>query len=140
MPQIHYGILTRDIAVTIDWCWDGWNEQQKDNAINIIAEKGVESYWRIVNHTPFMGLHHLRSKNQGNNALSAALIASLVVGDSVPENKVWIRYSHSFIFMACNMRHWLGWSGAWNQACQDIGLYQCRTYILSLLHFTILVA
>ncbi len=23
MPQIHYGILTRNIAVAIDWCWDG---------------------------------------------------------------------------------------------------------------------
>ncbi len=90
MPQIHYGILTRNIAVAIDWCWDGWNERQRKKAIEIIAEKGVESYWRLVNHTPFMAYHHLRSKNQGNNALSAAIMASLVVGDNIPENKVWL--------------------------------------------------
>jgi len=90
MPQIHYGMLTRNIAVTIDWCWDGWNGQQRKKSIEIIAEKGVESYWRLVNHTPFMGYHHLRSKNQGNNALSAAIMASLVVGEDIPENKIWL--------------------------------------------------
>jgi len=109
MPQIRYGMITRDVAVTIDWCWDGWNQQQRSRAIEIISEKGVESYWRIVNHTPFMGLHHLRSKNQGNNALAAALIASLVVGDSLPENKVWMdTLIHSFSWIVA---HDIGWAG-----------------------------
>src|ERR1043165_3697796 len=31
----------------------------------------------------------MRSGNQGNNALAAALIGSLFVGDSVPDNKIW---------------------------------------------------
>ena len=138
MPQIHYGIITHDIAVTIDWCWDGWDKQQKDNAINIIAEKGVESYWRIVNHTPFMGLHHLRSKNQGNNALSAALMASIVVGDSIPENKVWMdTLIHSFSWIVTCDIGWAGQglesglSGYWSVSMQNlytaaVALYNSR--------------
>ncbi len=109
MPQIRYGMVTRDVAVAIDWCWNGWDQQQKSRAIEIIAEKGVESYWRLVNHTPFMGFHHLRSKNQGNNALAAALIASLTVGDNLPENKVWMdTLIHSFSWIVA---HDIGWAG-----------------------------
>jgi len=89
VPQIPFGIYTRNAAFAADFCWDGWNGAQRERIVRILAQKSVETYWRLVSLTPFMGLHHLRSKNQGSNVLSAALIASLAVGDSVPENALW---------------------------------------------------
>lgn len=109
MPQIHYGQYARNAAFCVDFCWSGWNKSQQRKAVDIVAEKAVESYWRLVSIAPFMGLHHLRSKNQGNNALSAALIASLAVGDSVPENKVWF---DSLLTTYCwIIAHDIGWAG-----------------------------
>jgi len=127
MPQIHYGQITRTAAFCVDFCWDGWNEAQQRRAVEIVAEKGVESYWRLVSLAPFMALHHLRAKNQGNNALSAALIASLVVGESVPENRVWLDsllQTYSWV-----IAHDIGWAGTnlesgidgyWNVSMQNL--------------------
>jgi len=90
VPQIPFGMYTRNVAFALDFCWAGWSPTQRRHAVEILAEKGVEHYWRLVSLSPFMGLHHLRSKNQGSNVLSAAVIASLAVGDDVPENRVWL--------------------------------------------------
>ncbi|MEE8450528.1 MAG: hypothetical protein V3R99_01400 [Thermoguttaceae bacterium] len=90
VPQIPFGMYTRNVAFAVDFCWDGWSPTQRRDAVEILAEKGVEHYWRLVSLSPFMGLHHLRSKNQGSNVLSAAVIASLAVGDDVPENRTWL--------------------------------------------------
>lgn len=109
MPQIHYGFLTRNAAFALDWCWDGWDEMQREKAVGILARRGVECYWRLVSLTPFMGLHHLRCKNQGNNALGGAIIGSLAVGDSVPENKVWLdSLLHTYAWIVA---HDIGWAG-----------------------------
>lgn len=89
VPQIPFGMYTRNAAFAADFCWDGWSESRRERVLRILAHRSVETYWRLVSLSPFMGLHHLRSKNQGSNVLSAALIASLVVGDSVPENALW---------------------------------------------------
>lgn len=109
MPQIHYGQYVRTAAFCLDFCWDGWNASQRDRAVRIVAEKGVESYWRIVSLPPFMALHHLRAKNQGNNALAAALIAATAVGDSVPDNRIWF---DSLLQTYCwIVAHDIGWAG-----------------------------
>lgn len=127
MPQIHYGQITRTAAFCLDFCWDGWNADRRKRAAQIVAEKGVESYWRIVSLQPFMALHHLRAKNQGNNALSAALIASIAVGDSVPENRLWF---DSLLQTYCwIITHDIGWAGTnlesgldgyWNVSMQNL--------------------
>ena len=89
VPQIPFGIYTRNAAFAVDFCWDGWDASQRERAVRILAHKSVEPYWRLVSLSPFMGLHHLRSKNQGSNVLGAAIIASLAVGESLSENAVW---------------------------------------------------
>jgi len=109
MPQIHYGQYVRTAAFCLDFSWDGWSAAQRDRAARIVAEKGVESYWRIVSLPPFMALHHLRAKNQGNNALAAAMIASTAVGDSVPDNRIWF---DSLLQTYCwIIAHDIGWAG-----------------------------
>lgn len=109
MPQIHYGQFVRTAAFCLDFCWDGWNAAQRDRAVRIVAEKGVEHYWRIVSLPPFMALHHLRAKNQGNNALAAALIAAVAVGNSVPDNQIWC---DSLLQTYCwIIAHDIGWAG-----------------------------
>lgn len=109
MPQIHYGIMSRNMVLVADCVWDTLSESQRQSARQTIADKVVEPYYRIVLHAPGMGLNHLRSKNQGNNALGAAVIGSLFVGDAVPDNKIWL---NSLI----QTWHWIithdiGWMG-----------------------------
>ncbi|MGH7173326.1 MAG: hypothetical protein ACRELG_23840, partial [Gemmataceae bacterium] len=89
LPQIHYGTISRNLCLVADCIWDVLTPEQRQKARAVIAEKCVEPYYRLVLHTPGIGLYHLRSWNQGNNALSAALIGSLFVGDAVPENRIW---------------------------------------------------
>jgi len=109
MPQIHYGIISRNLCLIADCVWDTLTPQKRQQAREVIAAKCVEPYYRIVLHTPGMGLYHLRSRNQGNNALAAALIGSVFVGDTVPENRIW---SSSLL----QTYHWIithdiGWMG-----------------------------
>lgn len=127
MPQIHYGQYVRTAAFCLDFSWDGWNAAQRDRAARIVAEKGVESYWRIVSLPPFMALHHLRAKNQGNNALAAALIASVAVGDSVPDNRIWFDsllqtycwiIAHDIGWAATNLES--GLDGYWTVSIQNL--------------------
>ena len=109
MPQIHYGMLARTAAFCVDFCWNGWDAARQQRAAQILAERVVEPYWRIVSLPPFMAFHHLRSKNQGNNALGAAVVGSIVLGDSVPENKLWfgsLLQTYSWI-----IAHDIGWAG-----------------------------
>jgi hypothetical protein len=109
VPQIPFGMYTRNVAFALDFCWDGWDERQRQTAAEILAEKGVEHYWRLVSLSPFMGLHHLRSKNQGSNVLSAALIASVAVGDTVPENRIWFdSLLQTYVWI---IAHDIGWAG-----------------------------
>jgi len=62
-----------------------------------------------VLHTPGMGLYHLRSLNQGNNALAAALIGSLFAGDAVPDNRIWFNSLLQTFHWA--ITHDIGWMG-----------------------------
>ncbi len=56
-----------------------------------------------------MGLHHLRSKNQGNNVLAGAMIACLALGDDYPKADVWLRsYVQTFHWI---VTHDIGWAG-----------------------------
>jgi hypothetical protein len=109
MPQIQFGMYARSAAFAVDFCWEGWNESQRRRAVGLLADHCVEPYWRLVSLAPFMAFHHLRTKNQGNNALSAALIASLALGDDRPENHVWqesLIQTYSWI-----IAHDIGWAG-----------------------------
>ncbi len=109
MPQIHFGMYARSVAFTVDFCWDGWNSSQRRRAIELLADRCVEPYWRLVSLSPFMAFHHLRTKNQGNNALAGALIASLALGDNRAENRVWgesLIQTYSWI-----IAHDIGWAG-----------------------------
>jgi hypothetical protein len=90
MPQIHFGMISRNLCLIADSVWDTLTPPQRRQARAAIAEKCVKPYYRLVLHTPGMGLYHLRSWNQGNNALAAALIGSLFVGDAVPDNRTWL--------------------------------------------------
>lgn len=89
LPQIHYGTFSRNLCLIADCVWDALTPDQRRQARLTIADKCVEPYYRLVLHTPGIGLYHLRSWNQGNNALSAALVGSLFVGDAVPANQMW---------------------------------------------------
>lgn len=109
VPQIPFGMYTRNVAFAVDFCWEAWDPQQQRAAVEILAEKGVEHYWRLVSLSPFMGLHHLRSKNQGSNVLSAAVVASIAVGDSVPENRVW--FDSLLQIYVWIIAHDIGWAG-----------------------------
>ncbi|MGA2064291.1 MAG: hypothetical protein ABSG86_04960 [Thermoguttaceae bacterium] len=109
MPQIHYGMFARSAAFAVDFCWEGWSPAQRRRAAEVLAERCVEPYWRLVSLSPFMALHHLRAKNQGNNALGAALVASVALGDSHPDNRVWLAsllQTYSWI-----VAHDIGWAG-----------------------------
>lgn len=59
MPQIHYGMFTRSAAFAVDFCWEAWSPAQRRRATQILAERRVEPYWRLVSLSPFMALHHL---------------------------------------------------------------------------------
>lgn len=109
MPQIHAGMFARNASFTVDFIWQALTEAQRQRARDIIAEKVVEPYFRLVLHTPAMGLHHLRSKNQGNNVFAGAMIGCLVLGDQYPDSRRWLS---SFL----QTYHWLithdiGWAG-----------------------------
>ncbi|MHB1033095.1 MAG: hypothetical protein ACYC35_02365 [Pirellulales bacterium] len=109
LPQIHYGMYARSAAFAVDFCWEAWNADQRRRAVEVLAERCVEPYWRLVSLSPFMGLHHLRAKNQGNNALGAAVVASLALGDSHPDNAAWqasLLQTYSWI-----VAHDIGWAG-----------------------------
>jgi hypothetical protein len=109
MPQIHYGMYARSAAFAVDFCWDAWSPSQRNRAVQVLADRCVEPYWRLVSLQPFMALHHLRAKNQGNNALGAAVVASLALGNSHPDNRVWLSsllQTYSWI-----VAHDIGWAG-----------------------------
>lgn len=109
MPQIHSGMYFRNAAFTLDFIWDALTDAQRKAARDIIAEKAVEPYYRIVLFAPAMGLHHLRSKNQGNNVLAGALIACLALGEDYPNAKRWRRsYIQTFHWI---VTHDIGWAG-----------------------------
>ncbi|MGB2824373.1 MAG: hypothetical protein WBF17_25585, partial [Phycisphaerae bacterium] len=109
MPQIHSGMYFRNAAFTLDFIWDALTDAQRTAARDIIAEKAVEPYYRIVLFSPAMGLHHLRSKNQGNNVLAGALIACLALGEDYPDAKRWRRsYIQTFHWI---VTHDIGWAG-----------------------------
>jgi hypothetical protein len=109
MPQIHFGTVSRNLCLVADCTWDALTPTQRQYVRQTIAAKCVEPYFRIVLHTPGMGLYHLRSRNQGNNALSAALIGSLLVGDAVPENRIWSGSLLQTFHWA--ITHDIGWMG-----------------------------
>ena len=109
MPQIHFGIQSRNLVLVADCVWDTLTPAQRQHAREAIAEQCVEPYYRIVLHTPGMGLFHLRSRNQGNNALAAALCGSLFVGDAVPDNAIWFRSLLQTYHWA--ITHDIGWMG-----------------------------
>lgn len=109
MPQIHAGMHFRNAAFTLDFIWDALTDEQRRAARDIIARKAVEPYYRIVLFAPAMGLHHLRSKNQGNNVLAGAAIACLALGEDYPDARRW---RQSYI----QTLHWIithdiGWAG-----------------------------
>jgi len=127
MPQIHFGIVSRNLVLIADCIWGILTPQQRQYARKVIAEKCVEPYFRIVLHTPGMGLYHLRSRNQGNNALSAALIGSLFVGDAVVDNAIWFRsllqtyhwaITHDIGWMGQNLESGIG--GYWSVSMQNL--------------------
>ena len=64
MPQIHYGMFTRSAAFAVDFCWEAWSPAQRRRATQILAERCVEPYWRLVSLSPFMALHHLRARTR----------------------------------------------------------------------------
>lgn len=109
LPQIHFGTVSRNVVLIADCIWDALTPQQRQQARAIIAHKCVEPYYRLVLHTPGMGLYHLRSRNQGNNALSAALVGSLFVGDAVPDNAIWFNSLLQTFHWA--IAHDIGWMG-----------------------------
>ncbi len=109
MPQIHAGMYARNSAFTADFIWSALNDHQRTRVRDILAEKIVEPYFRLVLHTPAMGLHHLRSKNQGNNVFSGALIASLVLGQEYPDFQRWFSsYLQTYHWL---LTHDIGWAG-----------------------------
>ena len=119
MPQIHYGTICRNLCLIVDCVWDTLTPKQRQEAREIVATKCVEPYFRIVLQTPGIGLYHLRSRNQGNNALSAAVIGSVLVGDAVPDNRIWFA-------SLLQTYHWIltddvGWMG--QNLESDIGGY-----------------
>lgn len=127
MPQIHFGILSRGLVLVADCVWDTLTPAQRQGAREAIAEKCVEPYFRIVLHTPGMGLFHLRSRNQGNNALAAAVIGSVFVGDAVPDNRIWFNsllqtfhwaITHDIGWMGQNLESGLG--GYWSVSMQNL--------------------
>ncbi len=109
MPQIHYGIVSRNLCLIADCVWDTLTPDQRQEAREVIAAKCVEPYFRLVLHTPGMGLYHLRSRNQGNNALAAALIGSVFVGDAVADNATW--FSSLLQTYHWIITHDIGWMG-----------------------------
>lgn len=127
MPQIHYGIVSRNLCLIADCVWGTLTPQQRQEARETIARKCVEPYFRIVLHTPGMALYHLRSRNQGNNALAAALIGSLFVGDAVPDNEIWFNslmqtyhwiITHDIGWMGQNLES--GMPGYWSVSMQNL--------------------
>jgi hypothetical protein len=109
MPQIHFGMYARSVAFAVDFCWEGWNPSERRRGTELLADRCVEPYWRLISVAPFMAFHHLRTKNQGNNALAGALLASLALGDDRPENRVWresLVQTYSWI-----VAHDIGWAG-----------------------------
>ena len=109
MPQIHFGTVSRNLVLVADCVWETLTPDQQQAARQAIADKCVEPYFRIVLHTPGMGLYHLRSRNQGNNALAAALIGSLFVGDALPDNQHWFRSLLQTFHWT--VTHDIGWMG-----------------------------
>lgn len=109
MPQIHYGMYARSAAFCVDFCWNGWDKARQERAATILAERVVEPYWRLVSLPPFMAFHHLRSRNQGNNALGGALVGALVLGDSVPDARLW--FGSLFQTYSWIIAHDIGWAG-----------------------------
>jgi len=127
MPQIHFGIMSRGLVLVADCVWDTLTPAQRQHAREVIADKCVEPYFRIVLHTPGIGLFHLRSRNQGNNALAAAVIGSLFVGDAVPDNRIWFNsllqtfhwaITHDIGWMGQNLDS--GLSGYWSVSMQNL--------------------
>ncbi|HUT34425.1 MAG TPA: hypothetical protein VNE39_13145 [Planctomycetota bacterium] len=127
MPQIHFGILSRALVLVADCVWDTLTPQQRQHAREVIADKCVEPYFRIVLQTPGMGLFHLRSRNQGSNALAAAVVGSVFVGDAVPDNRVWFNsllqtfhwaITHDIGWMGQNLESGLG--GYWSVSMQNL--------------------
>ncbi|MGD0089786.1 MAG: hypothetical protein ABSE73_07685 [Planctomycetota bacterium] len=109
MPQIHYGMYARSAAFCVDFCWSGWDKERQKRAAQVLAERVVEPYWRLVSLPPFMAFHHLRSRNQGSNALGGALVGAIVLGDSVPENKLW--FGSLLQTLSWIIAHDIGWAG-----------------------------
>jgi hypothetical protein len=127
MPQIHYGIVSRNLCLIVDCIWDTLTPEERREAREIIAAKCVEPYYRLVLHTPGMGLYHLRSRNQGSNALAAALIGSVFVGDAVADNRIWFdsllqtyhwAITHDIGWMGQNLESDLG--GYWSVSMQNL--------------------
>lgn len=127
MPQIHFGIISRGLVLVADCVWDTLTAAQRQHAREVIAEKCVEPYFRIVLHTPGIGLFHLRSRNQGSNALAAAVIGSIFVGDAVPDNRIWFNsllqtfhwaVTHDIGWMGQNLDSGLG--GYWSVSMQNL--------------------
>jgi hypothetical protein len=109
VPHIHFGIVSRNMVLIADGVWPTRSADERKFAREVIAEKCVEPYYRLVLHTPGMGLYHLRSRNQGSNVLGAALVGSLFVGDSVPDNRVWQASLLQTFHWA--VTHDIGWMG-----------------------------
>jgi hypothetical protein len=109
VPQIHFGIVSRNLVLVADCVWDTLTPEDRRRAREAIAEKCVEPYFRLVLQTPGMGLYHMRSRNQGNNALAAALVGSLFVGDALPDNRIW----QASLIQTCHwaITHDIGWMG-----------------------------
>ena len=109
MPQIEAGMFARNAAFTVDFLWDYLTPAQRRHAREVLAEKVVEPYFRLVLHSPCMGLDHLRSKNQGNNVLSGSLVACLALGPDYPQADAWLRsYVQTFHWI---VTHDIGWAG-----------------------------
>lgn len=109
LPQIHFGIASRNLMLVADCVWDTLSPAQRQRSRAIIAEKCVEPYYRLVLHTPGIGLYHLRSRNQGSNALAATLVGSLFVGDAVPDNAMWLNSLVQTFHWT--ITHDIGWMG-----------------------------
>ena len=127
MPQIHFGFVSRNQVLILDCIWDTLSDRDRQWAREVVAQQCVEPYYRLVLHTPGMGLYHLRSRNQGSNALAAAVIGSLMVGDAVPENRIWSRsllqtfhwaITHDIGWMGDNLDPGLG--GYWSVSMQNL--------------------
>ncbi|HUS90938.1 MAG TPA: hypothetical protein VM695_03770 [Phycisphaerae bacterium] len=109
MPQIHAGMHFRNAAFTLDFLWDALTGEQRRAARDLLAEKAVEPYYRLVLFAPAMGLHHLRCKNQGNNVLAGAVIACLALGEDYPNARRWRRaYLQTLHWV---ITHDVGWAG-----------------------------